>query len=239
VTLKNYERLSRVYDLEWGRFSQQFLGLISELLSERSLARARILDVACGTGTLAVELAGLGHSVYGIDISPQMIQKARSKMFALDDVSFEVQDMRTFSVRGRFDLVTCAFDSINYLLKADEVKQMFFCVAKLLERAGMFVFDSNTERLYINRHQGAHPRKLGGESFVQKCLYDSKKKEAMTVFEFSDGATEVHNQRPYELTELEPLLLEAGMRIIDTFDGFDRRPYNSQTERLFCIAEKQ
>jgi len=228
-----------VYDLEWGNFSKRYVGLITQLLDHHRIARAKILDLACGTGVLAVELARRGHVVHGIDISPEMIARTRSRSVDMPGVSFQVGDMGSFDLAEQFPLCICTFDSINYLLKPDEIKQIFFHVAKTLERSGMFVFDSNTEQLYINRHQGTHPRELGGESFVQKCIYDSKKKEAMTVFEFSDGTTEVHIQRPYELVELEPLLLGAGMGIIDTFGGFDRRPYNSQTEGLFCIAEKQ
>jgi ubiquinone/menaquinone biosynthesis C-methylase UbiE len=237
--LKIYERLSQVYDLEWGNFSKRYVDLITQILNQRRITKAKILDLACGTGILAVELARLGHVVHGIDISPEMIERARSRSVDMPSVSFQVGDMRNFELAEQFHLCTCTFDSINYLLKPDEIKQMFFHVARVLERSGMFVFDSNTEQLYMNRHHGTHPRKLGGESFVQKCIYDSKKKEAMTGFEFSDGTTEVHIQRPYELAELEPLLLQAGMGIIDTFGGFDRRQYNSQTERLFCIAEKQ
>jgi SAM-dependent methyltransferase len=239
VTLKNYERLSRVYDLEWGDFSKRYVDLINQLLEERSILRERILDLACGTGVLALELARMGHQVHGIDISPEMIERAKDRSVDMPGVSFQVGDMRNFELAERFHICTCTFDSINYLLEADEVKQMFCHVAKALERSGVFVFDSNTEQLYINRHKGTHPRELGDESFVQKCIYDSAKKEAKTVFEFSDGTTEVHIQRPYELGELEPLLGEAGLSIIDTFGGYDRRPYDPKTERLFCIAGKQ
>ena len=239
MPMEIYERLSQVYDLDWGEFSKQYVGLINQLLDERGIAQAKILDLACGTGTLAVKLANRGHYVYGIDISPQMIEIAQSKSMGSSNVSFEVQDMTFFAVEDRFDLATCTFDSINYLLDIDGVKAMFYRLATALHKSGLFVFDSNTDRLYVNRHKGTHKRELGGESFVQKCSYDSIKKEATTVFEFSDGTIEVHKQRPYNLVELEPLLADAGLRVVDTFASFDKRPYNSESERLICIAEKE
>jgi SAM-dependent methyltransferase len=238
VALKNYERLSEVYDLEWGRFSQQYSGLISELLSERAITRAKVLDIACGTGGLAVELAKSGHSVYGLDISPQMIRKAKSKSMGLSAIAFEVQDMREFSVPDHFDLVVCAFDSVNYLLDPGAVRQTFLRVAEALRDSGLFAFDSNTDRLYVNRHKGEHRRELGGEVFMQKCVYNPKKPEAKTIFEFSDGEREIHIQRPYDLPELEPLLSEAGLQVIRTFADFDRTPFDSGSERLICVAEK-
>jgi len=236
---KIYERLSLVYDLNWGKFARPHVSLISQLLDERGITRARILDLACGTGTLAVELANCGHLVRGIDISPQMIEIAKSKSMGLSNLSFEVQDMAQFCVKGKFDLVTCTFDSINYLRNTDGVKAMFCRITTALHRSGLFVFDSNTDRLYANRHKGTHERELGGESFVQKLSYDPMKKEATTVFEFSDGTIEIHKQRPYHLAELGPLLTDAGLYIVHTFSGFDKRPYNSESERLICVAERK
>jgi SAM-dependent methyltransferase len=239
MSARVYERLSQVYDCDWGQFSRKYLTLITQLLEDRGIARAEILDLACGTGTLALELAKLGHRVLGVDVSPHMIEKARSKAMALSHVSFQVQDMRRFVSEGKFDLCACTFDSINYLLTAGDVKETFGRIGAALKQSGLFIFDSNTDRLYTNRHKETHSRELGGESFVQKCIYDPSKTEATTVFEFSDGAVEVHKQRPYDLTQLEPLLADAGMRVAATFGDFDKRPYDPETERLFCIAEKQ
>jgi SAM-dependent methyltransferase len=234
-----YTRLSQVYDLEWGKFSLKYVGLIGELIDSYNIAQARILDLACGTGVLAIELAKIGHQVHGIDISPQMIEKAQSKSLGLSNVTFQVMDMRSLALEGKFDLCMCTFDSINYLLEIDDLKEVFCRIAGALKQFGLFIFDSNTDRLYRNRHKGIHHHKLGGVSFVQKCIYDPSKKKAQTVFEFSDGATEVHRQRPYGLTQLKLLLVDAGMRVVETFGDFDKRPYDSETERLFCIAEKE
>jgi SAM-dependent methyltransferase len=239
MSTKIYERLSKVYDLDWGKFAGQYVSLINLLLDERGITRARILDLACGTGTLAVELAKGSHFIHGIDISPQMIEIAKSKSMVLSYVSFEVQDMTKFFVSDQFDLVSCTFDSINYLPDTDSVKATFSRVAKALRELGLFIFDSNTHRLYANRHRGTHERELGGESFVQRLNYDPAKKEATTVFEFSDGAIEVHRQRAYDLAELRPILAEEDLRIVHTYSGFDKKPYDSESERLICVAEKK
>jgi SAM-dependent methyltransferase len=236
---KIYQRLSRVYDLDWGKFAGQYVSLINQLFDERGIARARVLDLACGTGTLAVELANRNHLVFGIDLSSQMIEIARSKSTGLSNVCFEVQDMTRFCVEDKFDLVSCTFDSINYLLNTNALRAMFFRVAAALNESGLFVFDSNTERLYANRHKGTHQRKLGEESFIQILSYDPIKKEAKTVFEFSDGAREVHRQRPYDLEELKPILAETGLHVVRAFSGFDKRPYGPESERLICITEKE
>jgi len=234
-----YKHLSRVYDLGWSDFSRQYENFINRFLRERNVTRARILDLACGTGTLAVGLARGGHTVKGIDISTEMIAVAKSKLSKLANVSFEVGDMTQFQVDDTYDLVTCTFDSINYLMRAEELRQMFHNVASFLNEGGFFIFDSNTEKLYRSYHKEKRERKLGKQSLVQECAYDPDKKEATVKFLFSDGASEVHKQRPYGLKELGPLLAAAHFNILHLFSWFDRKPYSSRTEKLFCIAQKQ
>ncbi len=238
MALKNYERLSEVYDLEWGRFSPQYLSLISELLDKRSIPHARILDIACGTGILTIELAKQGHTVYGIDISPRMIGKARAKSSGLFNAGYDVQDMREFSVEGRFDLVTCTFDSVNYILDPKELAGMFRQVAEVLDQSGLLIFDSNTHQHYLNHHRGEYQHQLGGECFLQKCIYDPEELRAETIFEFSDKAVETHRQRPYDLLELGPMLIQAGLRVVHAYAGFDKTPYHPKSERLICVVEK-
>jgi len=238
IIMRIYEGLSRVYDLDWGNFSKQYVSLIDQLLHERGVNRAMILDLACGTGTLAIDLAHCGHLIHGIDISPEMITIAKSKSLGLPNVSFEVQDMTQFCVEGRFDLVTCTFDSVNYLLDTDDIRNMFRRVAEVLCESGMFIFDSNTHQLYACAKQGPQGRELGAESFVQEISYDPMCREATVAFAFSDGTVEIHKQRPYDLEELEPILADTGLRVLHAFSGFDRRPYDSKTEKLFCVAEK-
>ena len=138
--IKPYERLSTVYDPGWSDFSKQYIDLISELLTERGITQARILDIACGTGTLAVELAKCGHVVHGIDSSREMIRIARSKATGLSNITFDIQDMVQFSIDRTFDLVTCTFDSINYIRKMNHLRELFFRIASVLHKGGLFIF---------------------------------------------------------------------------------------------------
>jgi len=236
--MRIYERLSQVYDMGWSRFAEQYSSLIDQLLDEYHVGPARVLDIACGTGILAVSLAGRGHTVHGIDISPDMVALAESKSMNTPNVSFEVQDMTRFIVRGEFDIITCTFDSLNYVLNIHDVEAMFVRVARSLKKSGLFVFDSNTNQHYLNVGHGSQQRELGGRSFLQKWSYEPIKKEATTVFEFADGSKEIHRQRPYDLSELNPVLIGSGLRAVATWSSFDRNPYDAQSARLFCLAKK-
>ena len=237
--MRTYELLSRVYDIGWGAFAEQYSSLIGHILDERGVRRARILDIACGTGILAISLAGRRHIVHGIDISSDMVAVAKSKSVGMPDVSFEVQDMTRFLVRDEFDLVACTFDSLNYVLDIDGVEAMFSRVASALKESGLFIFDSNTHQHYINVGNGSQERELGGQSFVQKWSYDPVKREATITFAFFDGFKEIHRQRPYDLSELSSVLSGTGLRLDQAWSWFDRRPYEPRSAKLFCLAERK
>ena len=233
-----YEHLSQVYDIGWSGFAEQYVNLVNQLLGEYGITQARMLDLACGTGILAIALGNQGHIAHGIDISSAMVALAKSKSVEIPNVSFEVQDMAKFVVRGKFDLITCTFDSLNYLLNSGGVMAMFGRVAQSLTKSGLFVFDSNTTQHYIYVGNGSRKTELGGQSFAHTWSYDSTKKEATTTFEFADGAKEIHRQRPYDLSQLDPILADVGLCAVRTWSGFDRSPYNAQSRRLLCVAQK-
>ncbi len=236
--MKIYERLSQVFDLGWGTWTEQCAKYIEELLIEFDKPNAKILDIACGTGILAINLVRKGYSVHGIDISPQMIGKAQSKSAGIPNVSFTVGDMTWFQTLEKFDMVTCTFDSINYLTDLGSVREMLHCVASSLYETGLFVFDSNTEPSYMGKDKNSKQVVLGQESFTVECKYDPVKKQAVTAFKFSNGFTEVHVQRPYGLSELGPVLSEAGFEVCRTVSWFDNRPYRAEDNRLICLARK-
>ena len=238
MNLNIYERLSQVYDLDWGEFSLQYIGMIEKLIKTRHIDRAKILDLACGTGTLIIELARRGHSCYGIDRSPEMIEAARKKARGASGVTLYVQDMTNPRIREMFDLATCTFDSLNYVTDIHDLQKLFSSTAAMLKRGGSFIFDSNTHWMYRNNNNYSHAYELGGKYFTQRMKYDPESMVAETIFEFQDGKREIHLQRPYGLKELKPLLRRAGFCIVSSYSGFKGEKYNKKCERLICTTRK-
>jgi SAM-dependent methyltransferase len=220
--MKNYQRLAQFYEIGgWGNFSKQYIGLIDQLFNEYGIKRAKILDVACGTGILALALAKQGYLVQGIYISPEMVALARAKSSGMANVSFDVGSITDFKVADGFDLVTCTFDSLNYLITTDELKKMFDCVARSLRESGIFVFDSNTHKHYSSVGNRSENHTIGVEFFRKEVSYDPDRKKAKTLFKFADGAEEIHRQRPYDRSELNPILDNSGFRVIKSISRFD------------------
>jgi ubiquinone/menaquinone biosynthesis C-methylase UbiE len=237
--VKTYDRLARFYEPEWSSFSERFAPMLDALIVRHARRQASVLDVACGIGTLALALARRGHTVHGVDRSEAMLERARAASAGVDAVSFSVGDMRELSFDREFDAATCTFDSVNYLTTTDDVLAMMRAVGAALRDGGLYVFDSNTERMYRTHGDGILENEFDGEVFHQEIYYDRRTGQATTVFHFDDGATEVHRQRPYGLSELEPLLTGGGFRVLDAYSGIAFEPYAEDCDRVVVVARKE
>ena len=102
---------------------------------------SKILDLACGSGTLAISLANDGYKVSGLDLSKEIIEVAKEKMITNHvEIDFSVKDMTNFNYDEKFDVITCFFDSVNFLTK-NEIEMMFNSVYNNLNDGGYFIFD--------------------------------------------------------------------------------------------------
>lgn len=236
---KPYQSLSRVYDAGWADFAIQYAPLVNGLLEERGIFPARILDLACGTGVLAHALAGSGHSVLGIDSSAEMLKIARSKAPGTGKLRFVSGDILDPPPGQGFDVITCTFDSINYLRRLNDLKKLFRHVSSALNEKGLFLFDSNTIVIYLHQAGITEQREVNGETVLVETGWDARYKLGTTTFSFPDGSYEIHRQRPYSYDELSPRLEKAGLRVIERFSWFSRLPYANGAPKVFIIAEKE
>ena len=234
-----YEALSRVYDAGWTDFSIQYAPLIEELLGARGIGTARVLDLGCGTGVLAVALAKAGHTVRGVDASPDMLRLARRNARGVGGIRFVRGDLLDPQPGGPYDVVVCAYDAINYLRRLVEVRKLLHNAAASLREGGLFLCDSATAVLYRHEHGTTDAREVDGMTVLETTTYDARYKLATTTFSFPDGTYEVHRQRPYSFDELSPLLENAGLRVTDRFSWFSRLPYTPASPKVFIIAEKE
>lgn len=218
-----YEAFAEFYTKgPYPAYSAQVAELLPRVL-ERFGARPRtVLDLACGEGTFAVLMAQSGFQVTGVDASPQMLRFARERAKEADvDVRFIEQDMRTLSLDQKFALVTCWYDSLNYLLGYDELVKTFANVARLLNPGGLFIFDMNTiYGLAVGwQRQPAYVQQDTPELFeVHQPSYDYERNIAtvrITGFvregELWRRLDEEHHERGYTLEQIREALEQAGL----------------------------
>ena len=115
------------------------------ILEKFNIKPQEILDIACGEGTFAVEMAKRGFRVVGVDISKEMLKFAKEKAKNENvNVEFIYGDMRSLGFNEEFDLATCWYDSLNYLLTLKDLEKAFAGVYKALKKDELFIFDMNT-----------------------------------------------------------------------------------------------
>lgn len=129
--------------------------IISGSRSPIDRARARILsgilprvesacDLACGTGTTALQMADMGISTYGVDLSPRMCRIAREKAKCAGlPLRILHSDMRNFRLPQAVDLITCEYDALNHVPQRADLRKVARAVMRALQPGGYFFFDVN------------------------------------------------------------------------------------------------
>jgi len=219
-----YERFAHFYAKgPYLGYSERMVELLPTVLDRFDARPQMVLDIACGEGTFAVAMAKKGFRVTGVDQSPQMLQFARQRAERENvEVAFLLQDMRSLSFEERFDLVTCWFDSLNYLLELEDLQRTFAGVHRALKKAGLFIFDMNTIYGLAVDWQRYHcyVQQDTAELFeIHFPSYDLQKNIAiMRITGFvkeGDGWTrmdEVHKERGYTLEDIRQCLKEVGFQ---------------------------
>src|SRR5574337_334676 len=124
-------------------------------------------DLACGTGTTAVEFARRGIRMYAVDASPAMCRLARKKARKAG-VHLNVlhADMRSFRLPGTVDLVTCEFDAVNHVPRKSDFDRVARAVAGALRPGGWFFFDVNNRLAFEKAWTGTWRHELPGVVLV-------------------------------------------------------------------------
>jgi SAM-dependent methyltransferase len=225
-----YTALCGIYDRWQTLHGPDFTAVILPRLLA-SIARhappARIhSDVACGTGTLVLEMAKRGWTTSGSDASGRMVAEARKKAAAAGVAAiFEVQDLRSFVLPAPAGLITSFFDSVNHLLTLRDLKAFCTSAAGALLPGGLLVFDTNTERCYKTLWKGPITETAPGFILELKNGYVPSRRRAysgVTVrySEKEGGAIETErvDERCYTRKELLGALRAGGLTPLDVHD---------------------
>lgn len=253
----SYGPLAAYYDVlmthvdysAWVSFALARLGLPARVdAAGSSLPAPRVLDLACGTGTIAVELARRGYRVIGLDISEEMLAVADAKAREAGvEVFFTCQDLRAFRLPEEADAAVCLFDSLNYLTSPKELGEALECVARALRPGAPFLFDLHTEvRL---REYGENTYGYSGDAvaYLWESEYDEEQRlctMSLTLFAREpDGRyarfDEVHEERAHTRDEVEAALRQGGFELLNIFGELTARPPTPREGRVFYLARRR
>ena len=146
---KQFGVLAEYYDLlNHGVNYKKVANYIENVFELYNLKPDIILDLACGTGNLTLELDKRGYDMIGLDLSYEMLSVASRKKRSgrgKSNIIWVNQDMTDFELYGTVDAVVCSFDSLNYILTEEDLSKCFGLVYNYLNYGGVFIFDVNSK----------------------------------------------------------------------------------------------
>ncbi len=114
---------------------------VLDLVSKQNVSGRTILNLGCGTGNHDFIFAEKGFEVFGVDLSEEMIEIAKSKISKKNTISFAQGDIRSFSIDKEFDIVLSLFHVMSYQTTNDDLVKTIKMAYKHLQKGGVFIFD--------------------------------------------------------------------------------------------------
>lgn len=206
------------------------------------------IDLACGTGSLTLELARRGFDVYGLDASPEMLSEAQQKAADAErSILFVCQKMQCMDLYGGVDTAVCMLDSVNHITSAADLQESFRRIAMFLNPGGYFVFDANT----VYKHR----KILSNNVFVYDiedvyCVWQNRCEPrsglvsvSLDLFEHQGSgmyrrSSEHFQERAYREKQLREMLGKAGLRVAGVWADLSFESPEPETERIIIAASK-
>ena len=206
-----------------------------------------LLDLACGTGSLTVELAKLGYDMIGVDASEDMLSEAMSKSCMTKKILYLCQDFTHLDLYGTIDAAVCALDSINHMTDLAQVKKTFSLVSLFTLPGGVFVFDVNTEyKQRVVLGENAYVYDLEDVYCVWQNRWNEKSLTTQIDLDFFipqgklySRQQESFSERVYTHEELCCALEEARFELLAVYEGDTFSPLKKTSQRAVYVARRK
>lgn len=241
-----YSRYAALYDRTGqDAFSRRAWEYVRAKLKRLEWRGRRVLDLACGTGAALEPIAADGLSVWGADLSREMLLNARLTTAH----PLARADLRALPFAdASFDLLTCFYDSLNYLPTPADLAMALAEAARVLAPGGLLVFDLNTRYTLKHHWEGVcHTRLSEDLATIWTATWDEttglSSLKATFFVQGEDGRwdrfDEVHDERGFKNSELTEAIAAAGLEasLIEDYQT-GRRPGEDSRRVFYFLRAK-
>ncbi len=216
--------------------AKQFIDALLYRLNPPS--RASFLDLACGSGRHSVYLASKGYEVTGIDLSDELIEKA--KQYETNNLSFYVHDMRNAFRINYYDYTINLFTSFGYFDSDHGNQRVLRNVFKGLKKGGIFVLDFFHAEKIISTMVRSEKRDNNGVEFeIKREVQNGFIIKKIKINDRGKVSCFAERVRAYSPDELKRLFTASGFNIRSTAGGYSLNPFSADSERFIIIAQKE
>lgn len=241
--MDSYTKFAEVYDRLINVNYKHMADKIEDIFKANGANPKLVLDLACGTGNLTIELSQRGYDMIGIDLSEDMLSVAIDKA---PDIRFLCQDMTEFELYGTVDAIVCTLDAVNYITDKRQLKKVFKLVNNYLNPNGLFIFDINTVHKLENV--------LGNNTFVYdeedvfytwENYFKNNISEQFLTFFVKDKDKdnykrfdEQHIQRAYSVSEIKEMLEDAKLSLLDITMWDNDKKTTKSAEKIVFVSKR-
>ena len=246
---------ARVYDALYRdkNYKAEALFALDQIQNVMSFTPLEILDLGCGTGQHAVQMARAAICVTGLDRSAEMVSIARKRMKSLSEdlrrnLQFGVGDARTICLHQRYDAVVALFHVISYMIEDSDLDAIFGTARRHVKTGGAFLFDFwHGPAVLCEPPQPRVKRVQIGETIIERQAipnWDEQRHVVcvnynieITLGEDVSRESEQHCVRYFFLEEIKSRLLEAGFQVVRFGEWATGNPPSDDTFSVFAVAK--
>ncbi|MFO7776386.1 MAG: class I SAM-dependent methyltransferase [Candidatus Hydrogenedentota bacterium] len=207
-------------------------GFLADLLPDGFLH----IDVACGTGVLVEKLRQSGWRSVGADLSPAMVQQGRRNAPSFPGVA---ADMRALPFHNAAGMVTCLFDSLNFLTEETELERGLSEISKALTPGGLLYGDIITERMVLTHFAGKRWTEQNGRfSTTWQSDYSKNTHLAETRVIVDGGPVNHIYERIFPLATLQSAMERAGLTVLAFCDAATWKKPRRRSIRIDFVAAR-
>ena len=226
-----YDTIARIYD-PWSVSVREDVGFY---VDEALASGGPVVELAVGTGRIAVPTAKAGVQVIGVDESPGMLAVAREyaeREGVADRIELRVGDLRNPPVSERVPLVTIPFRSLRHMPSDAEKTRALAAARELLAPDGLLVFDvfapsrediEETDGLWIEREPG----------IFERADWDLHGRSLVLTVRSGDRATATMELHWLSAAEWNAVIEDAGLEVEALYGWFDGRPFEGGEDQIW------
>lgn len=216
---------------------------VDQLLTLAGFETGNVLDLACGPGRHAIELAKKGCRVTGVDRSPFLLSKAKERALAAKmEVEWIEEDMRTFERADTFDLAINMFTAFGYF---DDESDNLLVLKRLyssLAAGGRLVIDVTSKEWLARNFEATSSSKTEDGFLVinRREIIDDWtriRNQWILVKDTEVKSFEFHHMI-YSGQELRDRLDSVGFQRVSLYGDLEGNEYGTEAKRLIAVAEK-
>lgn len=248
-----YSVLADIYDIVMSDVDYEtWADYLDEIILMHQPTTRSILELACGTGTIALSLEELDcYKIKATDGSPDMIRIAKKKAAeANSEIDFQTMNFLDLSFDETFDVIYMVFDSLNYLHTREEILQLHQQAKSVLNPGGIFVYDFTTPRNSRKaiRFLNNESKNINGQfRYHRESSFNAKERIHTNRFHIEklDKSTgdivekfeEQHQQKIYTLEYIKSVIEDTDFEIVQAYDGFELKPAHKKSLRVTMVLQ--